>query len=94
MPVAVLEAGGCATPVLLTEPCGFDDLETAGGVMSVPASAQGLAAGLKAMCRDRQGLQSMGNKLQKLVLTHYTWDAVAQKYLRLYQRILQPVRPG
>jgi glycosyltransferase involved in cell wall biosynthesis len=94
MPVAVLEAAVCATPVLLTEPCGFDDLETAGGVMSVPASVQGLAAGLKAMCRDRQGLQSMGNKLQKLVLTHYTWDAVAQKYLRLYQRILQPVRPG
>jgi glycosyltransferase involved in cell wall biosynthesis len=93
MPVAALKAGVCATPVLLTEPCGFDDLETAGGAMVVPASVEGLRTGLQNMCRDRQSLQSMGNKLRKHVLSHYTWDAVAQQYLRLYQRILPPARP-
>jgi glycosyltransferase involved in cell wall biosynthesis len=94
MPVTALEAGICATPVLLTEPCGFDDLEAAGGAMVVPDSEEGLRNGLRALSRDRQGLQSMGNKLQKHVLSHYTWEVVAQQYLRLYQRILQPARPS
>jgi glycosyltransferase involved in cell wall biosynthesis len=94
MPVTAIEAGICATPVLLTEPCGFDDLEAAGGAMVVPTSEEGLRNGLRALCRDRQGLQSMGNKLRKHILSHYTWDAVAQQYLRLYQRILQPARPN
>ncbi len=92
MPVAALEAGVCATPVLLTEPCGFDDLEAAGGAMVVPTTEEGLRTGLRTMCRDRQGLQSMGNKLRKHVLSHYTWDAVAQQYLQLYQRIVLPAQ--
>jgi glycosyltransferase involved in cell wall biosynthesis len=53
MPVTALEAGICATPVLLTEPCGFDDLQTAGGAMVVPASEEGLRHGLRTLCRDR-----------------------------------------
>jgi glycosyltransferase involved in cell wall biosynthesis len=92
MPVEALEAGICATPVLFTEPCGFDDLERVGGALSVSASKDGLRNGLRAMCRDRQSLQNMGNKLQKHVLANYTWDAAARQYLRLYRRILGSAR--
>jgi glycosyltransferase involved in cell wall biosynthesis len=91
---AMERAGICATPVLLTDPCGFDDLEKAGGAMVVPVSGEGLRNGLRTLCRDRQSLQNMGNKLRKHVLSHYTWDAAAQQFLRLYQRIRRPARPG
>ena len=40
------------------------------------------------MCRNRAGLKTMGLALKKYVLANYTWDSMAQDYLKLYQQIL------
>lgn len=87
-PVAALEAGACGTPVLLTEQCDFADLEEAGGARVAPSTTTGLQDELIEMCRNRAGLKTMGYKLRKHVMAHYTWDTVAQNYLKLYQQIL------
>lgn len=88
MPAAALEAGACGTPVLLTEQCDFADLEEAGGCRVAPATTDGLPNELATMCRNRAGLKTMGQALKKYVLAHYTWDSLAQDYLKLYQQIL------
>ena len=84
MSLVALEAGLCATPVLLTDQCGFDEVQAVGGGMVVPANQQALAAGLQDMLSDPERLIEMGMRLQQLVLSRYTWDGLTNRVLELY----------
>ncbi len=84
MSIVVLEAGVTGTPVLITDQCGFDDVLNIGGGQVVPAIVEGLQAGLNEMLRGPEGLKAMGEKLNKYVSTHYTWDIIASRYLDYY----------
>ncbi len=92
MSLVALEAGAAGTPVLLTDRCGFDEVERAGGGRVVPASVEGLREGLVEMLRGPGGLRSMGANLRRLVEGRYTWDAAAESYLDLYGQILAGTR--
>lgn len=89
MSIVVLEAGICGTPVLLTDRCGFHEIEKIAGGFLVPASAEGIEAGLKRMAEHPASLKSLGENLKAHVLAHFLWDHAAQKYLNLYGRILR-----
>jgi len=88
MSIVVLEAGAAGTPVLLTDQCGFDQVERVSGGNVVPASVEGIARGLEWMieCGD---LKDMGERLNKYVVNNFQWDDVAQKYISLYRTILE-----
>jgi glycosyltransferase involved in cell wall biosynthesis len=88
MSIVALEAGICGTPVLLTDRCGFDEVESADGGRVVPASVEGLRAGLVELLRDPAGLARMGENLRRLAQDRYTWDSAIEKYFELYERIL------
>lgn len=88
MSIVVLEAGITGTPVLITDQCGFDEVEHIGGGRVVPASVDGLKDGLLEMLRDSDDLKSKGKKLKEYTLENYTWDAIIQKYIRLYHQLL------
>lgn len=88
MSIVALEAGATGTPVLLTDRCGFDEVEGSGGGRVVPASVEGLRDGLKGMLADSGKLESMGGKLRVFVRKQYTWDAAVERYLDLYRDIL------
>jgi glycosyltransferase involved in cell wall biosynthesis len=87
MSIVVLEAGICATPVLLTDRCGFDAVAATGGGMVVPATAAGLARGLDDLLRDRAQLPVMGESLSRYTRGHYLWDTMVHRYLRLFARL-------
>lgn len=87
MSIVVLEAGASGTPVLLTDQCGFDEVERVGGGKVVPASVEGIYRGLECMIEGDK-LPCMGKRLNKYVVKNYQWDEVAGKYLTLYQSIL------
>lgn len=86
MSIVVLEAGISGTPVLLTDQCGFDVVERIGGGKVVPATIEGVQAGLVGLLSDRAILAVMGNRLRAHVRDHYTWDVIVRKYLNLYER--------
>jgi glycosyltransferase involved in cell wall biosynthesis len=89
MSIVALEAGINGVPVLLTDRCGFDEIDHIGGGMVVPASVEGLQAGLLNMMNlDSTKRKGMGEVLKAYVREHYLWDSVIHRYIALYRRIL------
>lgn len=91
MSLVAIEAGASGTPVLLTDACGFPDVERVGGGRVVPATVTGLAEGLGALLAEPAHLPEMGRRLRRLVLADYTWDRAARSYLHLYRSLVPPL---
>jgi len=79
MSLVALEAGAAGTPVLLTDQCGFNDVQTFGGGRVVTADVEGLRDGLQDMLADGADLVGMGQKLRNFVLASYAWPTVAKQ---------------
>ncbi len=77
MSLVALEAGAAGTPVLLTDRCGFDEVDAAGGGRVVPASVDGLTAGLRDLLAE--DLPAMGERLRRLVMDRFAWPAIAAR---------------
>lgn len=90
MSIVALEAGMAGTPVLLTEACGFAEIESAGGGLVVPTSVAGLQGGLRRLLSDDVALRGMGQRLHALCLERYTWDRVVGRYDALYTELVRP----
>ena len=89
MSIVVLEAGITKTPVLITDQCGFDEVADINGGRVVSASVDGLQNGLIEILKDSDELSLMGANLEKYTRRHFIWDAVINKYIKLYQNILE-----
>ena len=88
MSIVVLEAGAAGTPVLITNQCGFDQIEAIGGGRVVPASVEGLMGGLNSLLSAPSMLPAMGARLQKYCADQFSWPSRVHDYLALYRRIL------
>ena len=88
MSIVVLEAGITGTPVLLTNQCGFDEVERIGGGKVVYATVEGLQNGLLEILKDPDKLKSIGTNLKKHVIANYTWEKIINKYIDLYRQVL------
>ncbi|MFC1675824.1 glycosyltransferase [Planctomycetota bacterium] len=88
MSIVVLEAAMTETPVLITNECGFNEVEDFNGGLVVPASVIDLQKGLAKMLGNTADLNAMGKSLKKHVSNHFTWDAIVNKYIELYREIL------
>lgn len=85
MSIVVLEAGVCGTPVLITDQCGFDEIEPLGGGIVVKTDAASIASGLDRMlAADRE---AMGRRIKQVVLDRFTWEATVARYRKLYADI-------
>lgn len=89
MSIVVLEAGISATPVLLTDKCGFDEVAPVEGGKIVTATVEGLHDGLTELLKDQSDLKTMGANLKEHVLQHFTWTIAAAKILDIFQLITQ-----
>jgi glycosyltransferase involved in cell wall biosynthesis len=88
MSIVVLEAGATATPVLITDQCGFNDIKEMGGGVVVPASEEGIREGLINLLSRPGELKMMGNKLKQYTQEFFAWDHIVGKYIQLYEEIL------
>lgn len=88
MSIVVLEAGAAGSPVLITDQCGFDDVEVIGGGKVVAASAPDIMNGIDTMLSEGC-LEKMGRKLKQHVDQSYQWDEMANHYVLLYSQILK-----
>lgn len=88
MSIVVLEAGISGTPVLLTDRCGFNEVDATGGGRVVQATVSGLAAGLVEMMDKRVKLAEMGEQLRYFVKNNFTWEFICQRYQALYGQIV------
>ncbi len=88
MSIVVLESGITGTPVLITDQCGFDEVDAISGGMVVAASIEGLQEGLLAMTGNPDKLKIMGQNLLKFTREHFLWDHIVNRYLELFSRIM------
>jgi glycosyltransferase involved in cell wall biosynthesis len=76
-------------PLLLSDIGGFPELEQTGAARIVPAGdARALGAALRELLGDRATLTKMCVKARAATQELYSWQAVADKHLRLYERLL------
>ena len=88
MSIVVLEAGCTGTAVVITDQCGFDEIESIGGGLVVPATVEGLQTGIESMLGNRDQLELMGCKLKEFVYSEFLWSSIVNKYIELYDQIL------
>ena len=88
MSIVALEAGICGTPVLLTDQCGFDEIAAVDHRLVVPATSEGLAAGLLNLLENTDDLEQIGPRINAFVQSKYAWTTIITQYTDLYRRII------
>eukprot|EP00913_Durusdinium_trenchii_P023346 g21924.t1 len=88
MSIVVLESGITSTPVLLTDRCGFDEVDDVGGGKVVPADVSGLEQGLRTLLSDPSALARRGERLHEFTARNYRWDTIAEKHIKVFERVL------
>lgn len=103
MSLVALEAGAVGTPVLLTDTCGFDDVEESGAggergsergdaACIVPPTVDGLADGLRRLLADAPELPRRGARLRRRIVAAYTWERVGARWMDLVTRVAAEAR--
>lgn len=88
MSIVVLEAAASATPVLITDQCGFDEVGAISGGRVTPATVEGIVAGLEELLADPSQLPRMGEALRQYAVEHFSWERIAVNYVQIYTAIL------
>jgi glycosyltransferase involved in cell wall biosynthesis len=89
MSIVALEAGICATPVLLTDQCGFGDVRLVDSRWEVPATVEGLAQGLSELLGDVTGLAHAAPIWRDFVARRYAWSSIVLEYIEFYKGLVK-----
>lgn len=84
-PVALLEAGWAALPVVATSVGGIPELVEAGatGLLVKEGDPEALAGALLTLLRDRALAEKLGHALKARVDTRFTWAQASERHLEL-----------
>ena len=85
MSIVVLEAGIQGTPVLITDQCGFNEIEMIQAGCVVNATIEGLEKGILKMFKRND---KMGQKLKQYIEDNFLWHAIINKHECLYKKII------
>lgn len=86
MSLVALEAAVNGTAVLLTDVCGFNEVEQSGGGRVVAATAPAIAEGLERLLAVPAALPAMGDRLRAHVVASFGWPTIVQHYIALVTR--------
>lgn len=88
MSIVAIEAGICGTPALVTDQCGFGEIETVDKRLQVEATSKGIAGGLINLLTDPLILEKIGTDYKEFVLRKYTWDSMIVRYENLFRKTI------
>jgi len=89
MSIVALEAAITATPVLLSDQCGFSSLVNKGGGIEVTPTVKGIRRGLQKLLILSSDLKTMGENGKKLIQKKYTWEITANKHLDVFSKVIR-----
>lgn len=87
--MAILESLACATPVVISDACHFPEVAEARAGDVVTLNATALAKALVGVLTDPEKRASMGAAGRSLVLSRFTWPAIAQRSIQVFEDVLQ-----
>ncbi|PYP20222.1 MAG: hypothetical protein DMD54_01150 [Gemmatimonadetes bacterium] len=87
--MAILESLACATPVVISDACHFPEVAEARAGDVVTLNAKALAEALVGVLTDPERRASMGEAGRSLVLSRFTWPAIAQRSIQVFEDVLQ-----
>jgi len=88
MSIVVLEAGIVGRPALITDQCGFQELEIAEGGLIVPASIEGIRNGIEGMMNMGEEINNLGLNLKELVSKNYLWSSTAKRSISVFKALV------
>jgi glycosyltransferase involved in cell wall biosynthesis len=89
MSIVALEAAISATPVVLTDRCGFSALAEAGAGKECKADVASIAEAMRELIPDSALLSRMGERGHELAMSAYTWDISAVHHIELFEACVQ-----
>ncbi|WP_373999510.1 glycosyltransferase [Bdellovibrio bacteriovorus] len=89
MSLVVLEAGVMGTPSVFTDQCGLESFAAAGCGWMIPATVDGIRQGLISALSSPDDIKIKGESAKQIVLSKYSWDAIADMYTRLFQSLVR-----
>jgi glycosyltransferase involved in cell wall biosynthesis len=94
MPTVLLEALACGLPVVSTGVGGALEviIDRENGLLVPPADPEALAGALLTMSRDESLRRHCSANARRTVEERFSWDAVARRYLQVYQSALEAAR--
>ena len=88
LPMAVLEAMSCGTPVLATYQCNIPKVEECRAGVLVEPTVEAVKNGLEQVLADINLRHEMGENGKKVCLEFFSWDSVAKQTEKFCERIL------
>jgi phosphatidylinositol alpha-mannosyltransferase len=86
--MVLTRAFACATPVVASDIDGYREVMTAdAGVLFPAGNERALVEAVAALLDDEPRRLSLGEGARRLALQRYSWDDVARRLLRIYERV-------
>ena len=85
MSIVALEAGILGKPVLLTNVCGFDEVEEVNGGIVVEPNINSFTQGIQTLLDRDKDLEQMGNNLREFVRENYLWSQAAKQHIDIFR---------
>jgi glycosyltransferase involved in cell wall biosynthesis len=85
--MSVVEALAAGVPVVVTQTCPWQDVETARCGFWVPQSAEAIASALLRLMADPAAARAMGERGRVLARTRYSWDSIARAMADRYEAV-------
>lgn len=92
--MAVLEALAQALPVVISRQCNFPEVGDSRAGLIIEPEVNQLASALWRLLDSAEERRAMGECGKRLVMERYSWDAIAEQIIAMYQQTLGVARAG
>jgi glycosyltransferase involved in cell wall biosynthesis len=92
VPFAPLEAMACGLPTVVSNAGGLPDIVGDAGLVHVSGDVDSLAQAILRVLSSQSVRQALGEAARKRVVEHFTWQAMCDSYLKLYERLGENTR--
>jgi glycosyltransferase involved in cell wall biosynthesis len=91
IPLTLFESAALGKPIITSSLPGICEVMTDEHtcLMSPPGDTKGLADSIMRLLSDENLRQEIGKNAKRIVEKNYTWDHIAEKTMKVYQKLLQ-----
>ena len=89
MSIVALEAMLCATPVLMTDQCGFGEIKSINPNLEVDVDVEKIAKKLVLLLTNEESLEEVGSLLKEFAMRNYSWNKVILNFMDMYGDIIK-----